>query len=106
VGDGVIWDPVGRDRRGAPRYAVDLPAMLRAYRQPAVEARIEDVSTGGALIAAAAPDILRGDEILVDLGWSEFVVTVAWVADAYLGVTFHRPLHPVELDGMRRRGRE
>jgi hypothetical protein len=97
--------PIGLDRREAERFAVNLPAVLRAYRQSPVEARMKDVSTGGALVATLAPDILRGDEILLDLDWCEFVVTVAWTTEGHLGVTFHRPLHPVELDGLRRGGR-
>ena len=97
--------PVGLNRREAERFAVDLPAVLRAYRQTPVDARVDDVSTGGALITAHAPDILRGDEILLDLDWCEFVVTVAWTTEGHLGVTFHRPLHSVELDGLREQGR-
>jgi hypothetical protein len=98
--------PVALNRREAERFAVDLPAVLRAYRQSPAEARMKDVSTGGALVAADAPDILRGDEVLLDLNWCEFVVTVAWTTDGHLGVVFHRPLHPVELDGIRQPGRK
>ena len=96
---------VGDERRTDDRHGVDLPVTVRAYRVTPIEARMVDISAGGAMVSLDSDAVGRGDEILIAAGGIELVATIAWATDGFCGVAFHRKLAGAEMAALRKTGR-
>ncbi len=95
----------GRDRRTEDRHDVDLPVTVRAYRVSPIDARMVDVSSGGAMVSLASDAVGRGDEVLIAAHGIEVVATIAWATDGFCGIAFHRKLMAAEMSALRKSGR-
>ncbi len=96
---------VGRERRIDDRHDVDLAVTVRAYRVSPIEARMVDLSAGGAMVSLESDAIVRGDEILIAARGIELVATVAWSTEGFCGIAFHRKLAAAEVSAFRKAGR-
>ncbi|MCC6648810.1 MAG: PilZ domain-containing protein [Polyangiaceae bacterium] len=80
------------DKRQHPRSPVTLDASVRRSTGEAHEARVVDLSFGGAFVEIAAP-FAFGDEVtlsleLPELGRSELPATVRWTKPGGVGLQF------------------
>jgi hypothetical protein len=98
-------EPVGDERRLETRHAVDVPVTVRAYRVSPIDARMVDLSSGGAMITWESEVVGRGDEILLATHGLELVATIAWATDDFCGLAFHRRLNTAEMAALRKAGR-
>jgi hypothetical protein len=93
------------EQRLDQRYQVDVDATLSAYRVPNVAAHLLDISKSGGLLRTDGHDFHVGDEVHVGAALFEAVATVAWTREAFIGVSFHRPLDQTKIVTLRRAGR-
>ena len=91
-----------RERRTDERFEVRLPATVRAYRLPTLEASLVDVSAGGAMIEADPSVYGIGEEVSFGAARIELVATIAWARGRFIGLAFHRRLAPHELGALRK----
>ena len=96
---------IGRERRTDDRHDVDLAVTVRAYRVSPIEARMVDVSAGGAMVSLESDAVGRGDEILIAARGIELVATIAWATDGFCGLAFHRKLAAAEVTAFRKAGK-
>jgi hypothetical protein len=96
---------IGHERRIDDRHDVDLPVTVRAYRVSPIDARMVDVSAGGAMVSLVSDAIGRGDEVLIAARGIELVATIAWATDGFAGIAFHRKLAAAEVTAFRKAGR-
>lgn len=82
--------------RREPRFAVDLPAILRDANRPDLAVRLRDLSRGGALAEAARTPARLG-KVTLARGALTVEARVAWVDRGRFGLVFETPIRATDL---------
>lgn len=90
------------ERRGEPRYPIDLPVKIRKDGQ-SFSVRMSDMNRIAVRISHLK-ELSVGDSVTVDFGFDRADAVVAWTNDRGCALQFVTPLSQEQLDELQRRG--
>lgn len=90
------------ERRGEPRYPIDLPVTIRKDGQ-SFSVRMSDMNRIAVRISHLK-QLSVGDSVTVDFGFDRADAIVAWTNDRGCALQFVTPLSQEQLDELQRRG--
>jgi len=90
------------ERRTQERRHAGLKGVISSYGVKPTAIDIINISERGAMIKCPEKSLPKGEEIILNIGKTIIVATVAWAKDEMDGLAFHRTLSPDELQGLNR----